>query len=236
MNPLLRLCIPILILFTAGCLHDERDKDAVAFVFDLDEGVQGWLAGFADYPEGEDEFYELTSEWTALPVPLASRNGIFISGNNHSDDLFMYIKRRLGGLKPDTRYAISFGVEFATNADSGCFGIGGAPGEGVAVKVGATGEEPAASELSQGTLRMNIDHGDQSNGGSDAIVIGNIANTQTDCANEVYELKTLDSEDFTFEVFTGSAGELWAVFATDSGFEGTTGIYFTRLEIVAREI
>jgi hypothetical protein len=233
----LALKVFILALLLTGCAEDEPAPDTATFVYDLDEGAQGWNAGFADYPEGEADEHELESEWRALPAPLASMNGIFISGNNHSDDLFMFIKRRLTGLEPNTRYALSFGVEFATNADSGCFGTGGPPGEGVAVKVGATEDEPKADQESQGEIRMNIDHGNQSTSGSDAVVIGNIANTQTDCGtNDRYELKTLDNEDSPFEVFTGEDGSLWALFATDSAFESTTSIYFTRLEIIAEEI
>jgi hypothetical protein len=230
-----KFAVLIAALFLTGCLEEDPPKDSVTFAFDLDTGARGWEAGFADYPAVDVADFNLESEWGALPAPLASMNGIFISGNNHSDDLFMYIKRRLSGLKPDTRYALSFGVEFATNADSGCSGIGGAPGEGVSVKVGATDDEPEEVIAGGGMIRMNIDHGNQSADGSDAVVIGNIANSQTDCINEIYELKTLDNEASPFEVYTGADGTLWALFATDSGFEGTTGIYYTRLEIIARE-
>jgi hypothetical protein len=235
MNPLFKSFWLICILLCAGCLH-ENDRDALVFVFDLDRNALGWRAGFADYPEGQEELYELESAWGALPPPLASLNGIFISGNNHSDDLFMYIKRRLVRLKPDTRYALTFEVEFATNADSGCFGIGGSPGESVTVKAGATRHESLADRRSQGNLRMNIDHGDQSSGGSDAIAIGDVAGSGTDCMDEIYELKTLSSDGVPFEAYTGGDGALWALFATDSGFEGATGIYFTRIRIIAREI
>lgn len=236
MNIHVKFAALLLASFLAGCSNDDPDLVVPTFIFDLDEGAQGWEVGFADYPEGEEDFYELESEWKALPAPLAAMNGIYISGNNHSDDLFMYAKRRLTGLKPNTRYSLLFGVEFATNADSGCVGIGGAPGEGVVVKVGATEDEPEADQQSQGNIRMNIDHGDQTNGGSDAIVIGDIAGTQTDCEDEEYELKRLDNEDSPFEAFTGEDGSLWALFATDSGFEGKTSIYFTRMEILVEEI
>jgi hypothetical protein len=222
-------------LLLIGCLEEDTPKDSISFVYDLDTGTRGWQAGFADYQLADAVMFELESGWGALPAPLATMNGIFISGNNQSDDLFMFIKRRLTGLKANTRYDVSFGLEFATNADSGCLGIGGAPGEGVWVKVGATEDEPEAEVEGGGMVRMNIDKGNQSANGSDAVVIGNIANTQTDCADERYELKTLDNEDSPFEVFTGGDGALWALFATDSGYEGTTGIYFTRLEIIARE-
>lgn len=239
MNLSLRLAALIFVLLLTGCSEDAEPRipRVLIFTFDLEGDAGDWEAGFADYPEGDAALYQLESQWTqALPSPLEPQGAIYISGSNQSDDLFMFIKRRLTGLKPDTRYALTFGVEIATNADSGCFGIGGAPGEDVVVKAGATEHEPLPDQQSQGNLRMNIDHGDQSNGGSDAIVIGNVAGSQTDCTDDVYELKTLDNEDTPFEVFTGGEGALWALFATDSGFEGTTSIYFTRMRIVAEEI
>jgi hypothetical protein len=146
----------------------------------------------------------------------------------------MFIKRRLSGLKPDTRYDLVFGVEIATNADSGCAGIGGQPGEDVVVKVGATTQQPEVA-ASMGMMRLNIDQGNQSSSGSDATVIGNIASSQTDCTDDKYELKILNNEEAPFEVYTDGDGAVWAIVGTDSGFEGTTGIYFTHLQILAQE-
>lgn len=84
--------------------------------------------------------------------------------------------------------------------------------------------------------RINIDHGNQSQGGNDAIVIGNVANTQTDCLNTIYELKVLNNAAIPFEISTDQVGSIWVLFATDSGFEGITNIYFTRVKIIAEEI
>lgn len=234
-----KLAISIFTIFSVGCgggSGSGSEKDVMIYQFDLNDSDHRWIVGFADYPAGEEVFYELSSEWKQLPVPLEVLNGINVSGNNHSDDLFMYIKRELSGLKPNTRYSLSFNSQIATNADSGCVGIGGAPGESVVVKVGATSYEPIANQQSQGSIRMNLDYGNQSVGGSDAIVVGNLANTQTDCIDNIYEQKDFDNVASTFEVFTEQEGTLWALFATDSGFEGTTSIYFTYLEIRAEEM
>ena len=65
---------------------------------------------------------------------------LFISGVNRSDDLFMFYKGQVGGLQGGTTYQVSFQVEFATIAPSGCIGVGGAPGENVYIKAGATTE------------------------------------------------------------------------------------------------
>ena len=65
--------------------------------YDFRNGAQGWQAGFADYPPATDNgFYELKAEIRSLPPELGiNGTGFFIQGNNHSDDLFMFLKRRL---------------------------------------------------------------------------------------------------------------------------------------------
>lgn len=205
--------------------------------FDFDDGAGGWTAGFADHPVGEEEFYELSAGVASLPPPLQSDRGFRVSGNNHSDDLFMFIKKKLSGLTPNSRYDVQFSITFATNVPSGCAGIGGSPGESVYVKAGATAAEPAARDDGNGFYVMNIDKGNQSVGGSDAIVLGNFANSQ-DCesGNDAYEKKTLDSRHIPFTVMTNETGELWVLFGTDSGFEGATTIYFLEGRIMARRL
>ena len=39
-----------------------------------------------------------------------------MSGSNHSDDLFMYIKRQVTGLKPSAQYVLDVSVTIDTNA------------------------------------------------------------------------------------------------------------------------
>src|SRR3954465_14067531 len=115
--------------------------------FDFSRGKRGWRAGFADYPAGEEANFELHSGLKKLPagVTNAGRKGFFISGNNHSDDLFMFLKRKLGrgdGIKPGESYRVSFDIDFASEAPEGCAGIGGSPGNSVFLKAGADQHEP----------------------------------------------------------------------------------------------
>lgn len=196
-----------------------------------------WQAGFSDYPVGEEEFYQLSSQYKRLPPPLADMRGLNVSGNNHSDDLFMFVTKRFTGLEPNTQYQLEMEITFATNAPSGCIGIGGAPGEGVAVKAGATAMEPRPYDDGSGFYLMNIDKGNQMSGGSDAIVLGDFANSK-DCEelNFTYELKTLANASRTFTVHTDANGILWLLFGTDSGFEGTTSIYYVSGSVLITEL
>ena len=54
------------------------------FLFDFQADSQGWEVDFADYPVGEEVFYELQSGHSPLPPPLDFGQGsLSVSGNNH---------------------------------------------------------------------------------------------------------------------------------------------------------
>ena len=198
---------------------------------DFSAGLVGWTGDFADYPTGPNDsaFYELRFEYTNRPSNLGpTQKAILLSGNNHSDDLFMFIKKKVAGLKPNTEYILVFEVEFASNAEKNAVGVGGAAGESVYVKVGASGIEPRKI-MEEGFYRLNIDKGNQSNSGSDMITIGNIA-----VDSQVYNLVTQSNsnQNFQFRATSNGSGELWLIVGTDSGFEGTTTLYYTKVNVV----
>ena len=85
-------------VFTMSCCKDKStaptEPAEYDFVFDFSESTSGWVADFADYPIGEEDFYELRFERSILPPPLDQNTySYMISGNNHSDDLFMFLKK-----------------------------------------------------------------------------------------------------------------------------------------------
>jgi len=197
--------------------------------FNFDES-ESWKVGFSDYPMGEEVFYELTSESTILPDGLGNGNSaLMISGNNHSGDLFMYAKKKIDGLSPNTAYRATFELEFATNSSIECFGVGGSPGSSIYLKAGATLIEPDKI-IGQEGYRMNIDKGNQSTSGANAINIG-VFGHEGPCGSDVYELKKVDNTSNAFEVETDATGELWIMVGTDSGFESTTTIFYNSLTI-----
>ena len=220
------------VMLLAGCSGNPNGpSEAMTFGFDFDRGQMGFVAGFADYPPADEAIYRLTSDYRALPATLdASRNALFISGINRSDDLFMYFKGQVNGLGANTRYRASFAVEFATNVPSGCSGVGGAPGESVWVKAGATTVEPVAFD-DGGQLRMNIDKGNQANGGANAVVLGNVANSRLCQQLPQWELKSVNSSGAMVEVTSDRNGRVWLLFGTDSGFESLTALYYTHVSV-----
>ena len=234
------LILPLLGLLSAcGSDNDDikPDPNTKMLHIDFNDGIAGWKAGFADYPAGEEVFYELGSAHANLPAALTTtRKGFKVTGNNHSDDLFMFITKQVDGLEPNTRYDFRFKVTFGTNAQNNCMGIGGSPGNSVWIKVGATKNEPKAVNDGTGFLLLNWDKGNQAAGGSDAIIAGDFANSQECSATDVvttYLKKTLITEKGAYSGITDDKGSLWILMGTDSGFEGTTTIYFMELEVAA---
>ena len=182
------------------------------------------MAGFADLPaDFEPSIYELDSGHRPLPSGLAG-NGLCIQGHNRSDDLFMFFKRRIDGLRADATYAVFASLDLATNVPSGSFGIGGSPGESVFVKAGASTVEPVAEGEN---LRMNIDKGNQANGGESMVVLGNVAHPKV--VGEEYRIKSLDNADNPVNATTDGKGGLWLIVGTDSGFEGLSTFYYARI-------
>jgi len=213
----------------AACGGTASPGGSQTFTFVFSSGPQDWVAGFADYPAGQEAFYELASGYQPLPAPIGpGASAWFLAGNNHSDDLFMFLKRRVTGLRADAAFTATFTVEFATDVPRGCVGIGGQPGESVHVKAGAASTEPRTQPDASGHLRLTVDQGNQANDGRDAVVIGTIENAVV-CGNAPrWELKSLQSRTNALTVRTDRDGALWLFTGTDSGFEGRTSIYITR--------
>ena len=202
-----------------------RDGFEGDFSFDFDSDYEGWMVGFADLPVDYDQsIYELAHDHRPLPDGLEG-NGIYVQGHNRSDDLFMFLKRRVDGLRPNAVYAVSVSVDLATNVPAGLVGIGGSPGESVFVKAGASTVEPVAGEDGSRYLRMNIDKGNQSRGGESMVVLGNVAHPEL--ANPEYRIKTLDNAGLPVSVNTDNEGGVWLIVGTDSGFEGLSRLYYT---------
>jgi hypothetical protein len=201
--------------------------------FDFAQGNHGFVAGFVDYPVGEETFYELQSGLLPLPPNLGQATSLFISGNNHSDDLFMFYKQRVTGLSPSTPYRLGFDLQFATEAEFGSFGIGGSPAHSVFLKAGASAVEPDRI-IVDGSYQLNVDKGAQSKPGSAALAIGDVSKPEG--APDGFQLVTRSSGASFLDATSSPTGDLWLFFGTDSGFEGTTSLYYTNFNVTLNPI
>lgn len=214
----------------AACGGGNGDTDSkpqtITSLTDFDKGIAGWTGGTSDYTT-ETAPENVVFEQRGLASPLTGK-GYFIGGTNRSDDLFVFVKRQFSGLAKNTAYNAKFTLKIASNVPSGCMGVGGAPGEAVWVYAGATATEPKPV-TTNGDTRMNIDKGNQAEGGKDAQVIGNIANGLA-CGSTTYATKTLTSEKVQ-KVTTDANGAVWVIVGIDSGFEARTEIALQSLLI-----
>ncbi|WP_461125443.1 hypothetical protein [Spirosoma aerophilum] len=193
--------------------------------------ADGWVAGLTDYGTAQDSIMQFKSAWKGLPAPLdTTRKSIMIESMNRSDDAFMFLKKKLTGLTPNTDYSLVFDVELASQYPANSIGIGGSPGSSVFLKVGASAVEPVRV-LKDGFYTINIDKGEQNNDGKDAIRIGNIS---TGDSGEGYSLITRTNQATPLKTRTNAQGELWLIVGTDSGFEGLTTLYYSKINVTTK--
>jgi hypothetical protein len=220
----------IILASVSGCKKETKSIIPQEFNYTFQSGTEGWTGDFADYPNQPDveTFYDLKFSSSVLPTPLNSSDGALMqSGINHSDDLFMFIKKKISGLVPNAGYKVSIEMEIASNVADGTAGVGGSPGEGVFIKAGASALEPL-KVLDVGNIyRMNIDKGNQSDGIAMKL-IGNFANG-SNAAD--YKLKRMSTSS-PVSIQSNANGELWLIVGTDSGFEGKTTIYYNSIKVV----
>lgn len=205
----------------------------VVLADDFRNGPLGWSAAFADYSPVSAPVMELDSGMRPLPPELGiAGTGFWITGHNRSDDLFMFLSKKLSaadGILPNQRYRVRFNITAASNAGSGCVGVGGAPGESVYLKAGATPSAPRV-ELSSDLYQVNFDKGQQSQSGAAASVAGHIGNGTSNCSGTA-PFVSLGWQHTHPELVTSNAfGELWLVVGTDSAFEGKTTLYYQAIE------
>ena len=213
-------------------------NNAIEIEYNFKSGSSGWTADFADYPPNIGTGYDLAAGIRLMPRKLTHvpKRGFYIQGHNRSADLFMFLKRRLtvaDGIVAGQTYRIEYIIRLASNAPSGCAGIGGSPGESVFLKAGASSVEPLAVLQSNIYLRMNVDKGNQSTSGTAASVAGNIANgISCEQAAPSYPFALIErSHQHTTNVTANANGELWLLVGTDSGFEGLTRLYYQSIHV-----
>ncbi len=192
------------------------------------------MGDFADYPISVlPEEREMKFGYEPLPASLnVDANGLMLQGDNHSDDLFMYVKHPYNGLLPNTTYQVQFHVNLASNAPTGLAGVGGAPGDSVYVKVGISLTEPNAIVGDNDHWRVNIDKGNQARSGEDVIIIGTIGVELPGVGGgPIYKMKSLDNLEEPLLITTDNKGHVWFLIGTDIGFEALTRIYLADIAV-----
>lgn len=229
------LLLIIQVLAVSAC-QDEIQPINESYKFS--DGDLGWTFEAVDYPSNVDkEEWQINSVVGTEDFTGNNTNAFWLYGNNHSDDIFLYVYKDIEGLKKDTTYNATINVDAVTPYGKESMGIGGSPAASVYAKAGLVTVEPKPEKREyQGSnyylLPESIDKGQQSNGGEDLKLLGTLAG-QTEAINGLYDLQYTLETIFT----TSDAAEAWIIVGIDSGFEGLNiiGIQSVELDITAKE-
>jgi hypothetical protein len=238
------------VLLLGGCVPmgpgDGSPAEELSFEFDFQAGAAlDWQADVTDFPPDQEGNLQFEAQMRSLPAELGvNGTGFYVQSFNTPDDLFTYIKRELGaadGIVPGQAYNVTYEIRFASNAPTGCFGVGGSPGESVYLKAGAAASEPLPVLSADGQrFELSVDKGDQATGGAAASVVSTIENG-TPC-EEVPNLELapyvslLRNHVPAEEVTASDTGELWLLIGVDSGFESLTGLYYQTIEVTLEPV
>lgn len=174
--------ICIAVLFT-GCLNEmEMSGELLREVSLFDTDNEGWLAGFSGFPvEMEDSMkLEYLHEPVYVSESIGSVTAIKQKGYAANSNLFMFVKQQISGLRPNSRYLVTFELELIAQLLEDYQGNLGNKEQGSFLKVGAFKKEPSTTSA-QDVLNANIsvvatdfDKGDISQDGEDMVLIGKV--------------------------------------------------------------
>jgi hypothetical protein len=178
-------------------------------VSDYESGYQDWVCDFADYDDSLR--MELKHDWAAMPGITPAQNGVTMSGQNFTDDLFFFMKKKITGLQPNMLYTIEFAVDIVTNIP-----YDACSGSDLMLKAGAMLAEPEKTLIS-GIYKMNIKKSNQWQPGPDMDTLGRTIHSAA--GSFAYHLITLTNGAHPFCLSTDAAGTIWLAIGAESGFE-----------------
>jgi len=218
------LFIIVLGLWTLGCTSTPEDDIRVFnSSYDFNDSQYEWSGDFTDYKIRDSSQVKFQFLYTNVPTntPVSQRS-LVLSGINTSDDLFLFIKKKITGLKPDTEYTIAFDVEMTCNSDK-------QSKDTLVLKAGASAFEP--QKIIQGEYyRMNLDKGATGANGVDMIVIGKVGLNANNISQEYGVIQSgIEPSAYLYvKTKTNSEGDIWLILGTESIYAGVTTIYFTK--------
>ncbi len=216
-----------------SCNQDDDVSAMKSVDSDFEQTTDGWSVDFADYGADQDStIFEFGSEIARLPSPLdTTKKALRVQSHNRSDDVFMFLKKKVSGLDPNSTYNVVYDIDLGTNAAEGSVGIGGSPAESVYLKAGASPNEPMV-KLVDGFYEVTIDKGQQATGGTEMPVLGNVSNGKD---STIYTLVKRSNAEAPVKVKPNANGEIWLCVGTDSGFEGLTTLYYDRIKVTIQK-
>jgi hypothetical protein len=118
-------------------------------------------------------------------------------------------------------------VQFASNAPTSSWGVGGSPGSSVYMKGHVVNREPRAAQT--GRAPFSVDKGNQAQMGTEAMSFG-VYGKDGDSDDDSWQLQTRTARSVE-DVKATDDGKLWLYFGSDSGFEATTKLYVKSVDV-----
>lgn len=229
-----KLALALIAFFAFACQENPTLAPPVTTGVLVDDSfatnTNGWDGDYTDYGVEQQSLIEFSFTHATLPAPLnQSQKALRVFGRNRSDDLFMFVRKQLTGLAPNTDYKLVFDLEMASLHPSGSIGIGGSPATSVFLKAGASATKP--EKVKDGNFyHLSVDKGAQSDEGTAAVILGNVSNGKD---VEEYALFQRSNTERPLTARSNANGELWVFVGTDSGFEGDQALYYTKIKVTA---
>lgn len=222
-------CSVFLFILGVSCAPEQEIKN-FSFSYLFADSASGWTADFADYPL-DSTGYQLHFKHDTLPYvinPDSSRYSLKLSGTNkNGNGLFMFVKRKISGLKPNTPYEVLLNVRLASKDPISNNSLDDTSGELVYLKFGALTAEPE-SILIDNYHTVNFDKGTGAVGGENVMLAGNLGVATT---TKYYTFITRNGGNNNFVRATSDdQGSMWLMVGTDSRFGGRTIVYYTQID------
>lgn len=198
----------------------------------FDEGDEGWIAEFADYPEGLEDSMKLEFKPSPLFVSesIGNVSALKQSGHATNSDLFMFVKQQISGLQPNSRYTVNITVELNSQLKEEYTGDLDNAAYGSFLKVGALKTEPittiAQDEVNADVsmVETDFDKGENDKGGADMTMIGRLEYTNIGASPIILNGS---NGDFPIYAATDAEGKLWIAVGVDTNIPVYQEISYT---------
>lgn len=213
-------------LAVTSCLPEEQDQlEIFSKSYDFNLSTWGWEADFTDYPidaaPQADTIYHWDAKYATAPSLYEGAMALKLSCDNKSGDVFMFIKKKVAGLQPNTIYSLVYNVDVISDAGKG---------DGIILKAGASFIEPQKVIHDQ-RYELNLDKGTNSESGSDLFILGSLDAT-SDEVGYLYTSFNNATAPRRFTLKSNNLGEIWLIIGTESNAPGINSVFFTKLQII----
>lgn len=218
-------CICCFCLF--GCAADSDESLQIfSLEYDFSHGLDDWTAGFTGYPVGEtiesDSIYQWEAEYTTVPGSLDGALAVKLSCNNLDGDIFMFLKKKIENLRPNTNYTLVFDISLATNATTG---------QGLILKAGGSEIEPK-KVIENGYYSLNIDKGEGLSSGENLYSFGDVGGVSYSSSYYVPVTRGNANSYQPLLVKSNSKGEIWLIVGTESQYVGMTTVFYSKVTVI----